>query len=223
MRNLLVVAVLTFCATTLTQAQVVEEIRGMSAGSENSLSISLNEPNAKVVTKLWTRFVKDLKGKGKTKRDRKTKEIFTDDISFAMISGSNTMDMYATISPSGEKSNLTVWYDLGGTYLSSSEHPEKYVEGEKLLYKFALVVARDVVERELKEEEKTLKKMNGELGKLQKENNKLLESIEEYKRKIVEAENGVVKNDEEQVRKNNEIELQNEVIKQVKARLDDLR
>ena len=142
MKKQILFAVLFAAGTTWAFAQtavVKEGNNSMSLGSYNSLSVDLPGTETKEVEKAWDKFLDDYKGK--TKKDKKTGEIFTDN---AVIKpwGNNTVDIYAKVTPSSSGkgalgNKLDVWFDLGGAYLGSSSHQDKYKYAEKMLQDFA--------------------------------------------------------------------------------------
>ena len=75
---------------------------------------------------------------------------------------------------------------------------------------------------ELDNEEKTLKKMNGDLKKLMKEKENYEKAISDYEQKIIEAQANIENNVVEQERMNDTIEAQHEAIEVVKKKLANL-
>ena len=204
----------------LASAQVSEGSYSMSLGSNNGLRMELPGAEKKLVEKEWTAFSKE-HFKEKAKKN-KSKEYFSDDSEIKAFSTRNTVDVYADIQESGTSVMVTVFYDLGGAFLNSSEHSEDYVEAEKLMYKFALAFQKTLVEAELKEEEKELKDFNKDLEKLKKDKENYEEDIEDYKQKIEERIKDIEQNVQDQANKEAEIQTQEGVVKEVEERLRDL-
>lgn len=198
--------------------QIEESERSMSTGKNNSLRISIPSAEAKALQKRWTKMMKDYKG-GKTKRNRKTKEVFSNDLEITGIGGANTVDVYATISGNV----LTAWFDLGGAYLNSIDHPDKYQAAENILLNLAKTSIAGTVEEEIEDEEDKLKKQEKNLGKLVKEKSKLERDIENYKQKIQEAEAAIEANIVNQEKTTEAIEAQKEAVGEVKSRLSDIK
>lgn len=209
-----------FVCSSLIFAQVEEAEKPMSTGVENSLNIRLLDASEKDVERLWKAHIKEYKGK--TKKDRRSGEIFTDDATVPSLSA-NTIDMYAKMNKVGNEVLFSVWYDLGGQFLSSSTHPDKYGQAEKMLLLFALEVSKKVISDELASEEGTLKKQEKDLEKLEKENAKLHSDIEMYKQKIAEAELAIEQNVVNQDNKKVEIENQKGKVQQVKTKLEAVK
>ncbi len=207
-----------FCYS-ISFGQVEETQKTMSEGVENSLNIRIPNAKAKTVEKLWKKHMKPYKGK--TKRIRKTKEIFSDNASIPQLS-SNDVDVYVKIVEAGDEILFSAWFDLGGGFLSSETHPDKYGSAEKMLLLFALDVSKVVIKRELDDEEDTLKKYGKQLTKLEKQKAKLLKDIENYKAKIKAAEAAVEQNEANQENKRQDIENQKAKVGTVKGKLEEL-
>lgn len=200
--------------TVFAFAQVMEGEVYMSQGTNNGLSIELPEGSAKVYAKLWTKYMKEY---GKTKKVRRTKELFSDNIKIAGMSG-NTIDVYTKISGN----QITTWFDLGGAYLNSSEHIDGYAVGEKIMLKFALEVKKHLTNEELDDEAKKLKKLQSDLAKLQKRKASLEASIESWKQKILEAEEEIGTNISSQEQRQAEIEEQAGTVEGVKQKIEEI-
>lgn len=201
--------------TTVSFGQITEGQSYMSAGTFNSLTIVLPEGSDKDAAKEWIKFFKKY---GKTKKNRKTDEYFTDNAEILGMSN-NSVDVYAKFNGN----TMTVWFDLGGAYLSSYEHPDGYALGEQILMDFGLHLQILMVEEEIKAEEKTLKNLEAEHEKLVKNKATLEKNIEDWKAKIAQAEADIEQNISDQESKTNEIGQQKTVIEQVKARLAELK
>lgn len=201
-------------------AQVQEGSASMSKGSENAFSLELRSTNQKDVEKAWEKYIKGYKGK--VKKDKKSGEFFADDSKIEDMS-SNTVDVYSKVTPSGENTTLTVWFDLGGAYLNSSAHGDKVGIAEKMLNDFALSVSVAQVEEQLKEQEKVLKGLEKDQKGLEKDKSNLESDIKKYEQKIVEAKEAIVKNLEAQKNKQVEIETQKKVVSGIQSTLKKLK
>lgn len=200
-------------------AQVWEETKAMTKGVENALIVEIHEADAKMIEKEWT---KQLKGyKAKVKKNRKTGEIFADNASIPNVSG-NTLDVYSTVTPSDSKFILSVWFDLGGAYLNSSEHSDGYIVASQLMQDFSLKMQTDAISAELKAQEKIYDKEEATMKKLVAENERLRSDIEMYKQKILEAEEALKTNEANQVQQKNVVAMQKEALEQVKQKLENV-
>ncbi|MCH2046271.1 MAG: hypothetical protein MK212_19305 [Saprospiraceae bacterium] len=210
------------------QATIKEETRSMSKGSFNCLILDLPGTNVKDVAKAWQKYIKSYKGK--TKFDRKSDEYITDDAEIKNMSD-NTVDITAKIVTKGDVGcELVVWYNLGVTYLSSNEYADRYPAGEAVLQGFTKEVSLELIEAELKDEEKKLKELGDELKKMEKEQEDLEKDIENYKQtitemeqKIKDTETGIEENKTSQETKKTEMSDQTKVIEEVKQRLESVK
>lgn len=221
MKLLYTLLIATF-AITFSQAQIEEGVRSMSQGSNNSLSLDIPDVNIKLAKKVWGKYLKANAKGGKTKSEKKTGVSFTDNAEVVAIGGANTIDIYARFTEVGANTNVTVWYDLGGAYLSSDMHGDKYTEGEKFLMRFALAVVIETTKLELKAEEKKAKALAKDLANLKKKKEGYHKDIEVAENKIREAEANIESNIKEQEATNTAIIDQDGVIEEVKKRLEEL-
>ncbi len=194
-------------------AQIEEGSASMSKGSENAFTLELRQTEEKEVTKAWEKYIKGFKGK--VKRDKKSGEIFADDCQVKDMS-SNTVDIYSRLRQSGENTVLTVWYDLGGAYLSSGMHGDKIPVVEKMLKEFAVSVDKASVEEDLKVQEKILKDLEKDLKGLEKDKEKSENEIAKCEKKILEEKESIKVNIENQKTKVGEIEAQKNVVEEIR-------
>jgi len=208
--------------------EIKEETKAMSKGSYNALVMELPGTNSKDVGKNWKKFSKKLKGK--TRYDRKVNEYFTDDATIEDMSD-NTIDIVAKVEERGaEGTAISVWFNLGVSYLSSNEYPDRYPAAENLLKKFANEVSAEMILEELKVQEKLLKEKEKEKDKLEKDKENLEKDIEDYKEtirkmeeNIKQAEADITKNEKDQEGKATEIEEQKKIVEEIKARLESVK
>ncbi|MEM9820840.1 MAG: hypothetical protein AAF985_07200 [Bacteroidota bacterium] len=202
------------------EEEIVHEVkmgdRSMSKGSQNSYTVILASSEKKELEKSWSKFMKEYKGK--TKRDKKTDEHMTDNAQISSMSD-NTVDVYTRFQELGNETQMTVWFDLGGAFVTANGHPEASATAQNILVSFAKTVDKKNVEELLKLEEKNQKKVEGELKKNEKELKKLEKDIENYQKKIKEAEEKIVKNKEQKVDIDQRLKTQKEKVIMVKDKL----
>jgi len=213
MRKITLLTTIFLFSAIATFAQVTENEQYMSQGTYNCLSIELPTGSEKDAPKEWGKFFKKY---GKTKKNRKTDEYFTDDANIMGMSN-NSVDVYTTFSGN----TMTAWFDLGGTYLSSSDNG--FATGEQILLDFGLHLKVLQVEDELEDEEKNIKNLQSDLKKLEKDKATLEKNIENWKAKIAQAEADIEQNIQEQETKTVQIGNQEVIVEQVKARLAELK
>ena len=206
-------------AFTMSYGQATEAVKSMSQGNQNSFSINLPNCDKKDVEKSWGKYLK--KHKCKTDKVKKTDEFRSDNAKIEAMSD-NTVDVFARVNQEGTDAQLTVWYDLGGAYLSSESHPEKVTVANAMLDDFALSMAVANVQEELKSEEKTMKKMGGDFKGLEKDKKKLEDDIVKFEKKIEEAKAAIVANEAAQEAMKESMKNQEGVIEGVKTKLKNM-
>lgn len=223
-------ALLTLASTSWGQidSPVKEETKANSKGSFNALTMDLPGTTSKGVQKAWGKFIKKLKGK--TKFDRKVNEYIADDATIKDMSD-NTVDIIMKIEERGQDGTaISVWFNLGASYLSSKDYAERYPAGEKILKQFANLVSADMIEEELKEAEKTLKELEDLLKKQEKEEAQRIKDIETYRatikkmeESILTAEGDIKKSEEDQGNTTLTIEEQKKIVDDIQKRLDSVK
>ena len=194
--------------------EVKETNENVGGGSHNCLVVTIYENDEDDLRKQWKSQLKKLKGKVSDK-----KEIFCDNASIKKF-GDNTFDIYSKTVLEGEKKvKLIVAFDLGGAFLSSSEHPSKFNYARDLLYEFAINATKEGISNYLKKEAKILSKLEKDKRSLERSNKRLHDDITLFEQKIERAKSDVVENVHHQENKKKEIEQQAEVVKNVESKL----
>ncbi len=217
-----IVAIFTTIAAFAQNVVVTEGAAAMSQGSNNGFTVKLPGTDKKDVEKAWKKFVDNYKGKQKF--DKKTEELLANNSVIKEINGDNTIDIYSKITADSKTDNtLTVWFNLGGAYLSSQAHGDKAKIAQKMISDFALSVSRTMLEDQLKEEEKKAKKELEKLKDLEKDKAELEKDIESYKKKIAKAEDDIKKNVEKQKDQTATLEKQKDAVEVVKKKISSLK
>lgn len=214
--------------SSFAQIKIKEESRPMSKGSFNALVIELPDVDRKDVEKAWQKHIKSYKGKGKY--DRKSDEHVSDDCVIKDMSD-NTVDVHAKVIEKGDDGvELVVWFNLGVSFLSSKDYSDRYPVAVEILNEFAVDVIIDLIEDELKEQEKILDNHEDDMKDLVKAKKKSENNIEDHKEDIKKAEEGIKEeeqnikeNIENQAKKKTEIDKQAQVVKEVEQRLRDAK
>ena len=95
--------------------------------------------------------------------------------------------------------------DLGGAYLSKSNHSEQYKVIEKRVEDFGREAAKECVLKELEAESKIMKTLEDDKSDLEKSIERSKSDIEDYKKKIEEAEKSISENETAVTTKTGEI------------------
>lgn len=202
-------------------SQITERNVKMSQGTQSALVLNIPDTEAKLVGRLWQSYMKDFYD-SKPKFDRKADEWFSDDAKIVAIGSGNTVDVYANTEKAGNGTDLTMWINLGGTFLSSSNHPDRFTEAEKMLMRFALEVARETTRMEMEAEEKEMKKMESELRKLKVANDRYHKEIARAEEAIKRAKANIEQNVIDQEDMVSKIDGQSKTIEAVRQRLNEL-
>lgn len=215
MKSLSIVFFLLFTAVFANcqyKIKVREENEKIADGKNNSLVVSIFCTTTGEIEKSWKKLMKDYGAKVSMK-----KEIFADDAIITQISA-NTMDIYAfTRKISDDEYELVCAVDLGGAFLSSSEHGMKYRIIQDILDKFARQVTSDGIDIKTKTAEKLYNDILKEKEKIVSDNEKLASQIEDYKKRISENESNIEKNKSLITEKEKEIEQQAKTVEEIKS------
>jgi len=206
-----------FLPFMLNAQNIQESPRTMSLGTKNSYSFNVDNLNAKEVEKLWNDFVKETNGK--TKKDRKTNEVIATAMSIPTIS-SSPVDMYATFTDKGNNNTeVVVWGNLGGNFLSAQDNPEKVEPFRSWLNTFGRKTRVRKVEIEQDAEEAKLKDLNKDYTRLQKDQDRLNKDITDFQQKLADAQKNLEINRAAQVARQQEVMNQQKVLDLVKEKL----
>ncbi len=216
MKNILT-SLLFLISFSFLSAQISEQEKSMSVGVYNSLTLELPDTEKKFAENIWKKYTKQFKGK--TRKNKKAKEYFTENGSMA---GIGNVNMYSHLSGSKTDTKLTIWIDLGDEYLNSYTHADQYMEAEKMLMRYALEVTREKIRIELEDEEKQLSKLNKKLKKLERSNDNYHRDIRVAEEKIKKAEQSIIENEVSQEETRSSIEQQKAAVEAVKKRLSDI-
>lgn len=199
--------------------EIREGMLSMSRGVKNSFTLVIPNATASLAEDAWKKYMRDFKGR--TKLNKKSNEWLTDDAELKAVS-ENTIDIYTKFNENlgAHLTDVVFWFDLGGAYLSSEVHPDKYEFAKQFMNKYGDLATKLIIEEELKAQEKRLKELDGDLSKLVKENAEFHKKITEAQAIIDQMEKNIKVNDNAQNVKKNEIESQRVLIDEVKTKLN---
>ena len=213
--GLLVIASASFAQDKIT---IKEEMVAIDGTSRNSLTVMLVDANTDDVKKAWKKQLKDLKGKVSDKTI-----IFGDDCKSKEM-GDNSFDVYSLVEEATDEGvRLVVAFDLGGAYLSTSNHPDKYPVAEKLVYGFAVEQAKGVVSGQIESSLKIIKGFEKDLAGLEKEKAGHESDIKDAEKKIEEAKAAIEKNVANQANKKTEIEGMKAAVADLEVKLKNIK
>lgn len=221
MKNVFLTVLTCFITLSMAVAQKSLEVResqlAMSAGMKPGFTVTLTGMTQETVSDAWEAYLRDYNGK--TKYSKKAKEFFTDDATIKKMSD-NSVDIYSTVTEKDNDAQLTAWFDLGGAYLSSSMHPDKISTVQNMMKDFVLGVSKSTLEEEIKEQQKRLEKMEGELKGLEKDKASMERDIYDWENRIVDTRKKIEQNIKDQQTKNTEVKTQVENVALLKKRME---
>ena len=202
--------------------KVAESDERIAGGKNPALVVSIYEASVDDVRSKWKSLMKDFKAKKVDMSD----EIKADNAVISSINDNNSIDISAKIEKvSDNETKLTVAFNLGGAFLSSSMNKDKFNEAKRIVNDFAVKTTKDAIAGMRKAEEKKLANLQDEQHDLEKKQEKLAGNIEDYKAKIEdyqkrikEAQDETAKNKSEQEKKKQEIGTQSKVVEVVTAK-----
>lgn len=214
----------------------IEEIEGSStAGIFAGQTVFMPAINPKDAASKWSKTISEYKPGRKLSKEAKVHgfkdgEVKAIDMLIPAIS-TNLMNVYATFSEKDGGTVVNTYYDMGnGSYLTQGDNPTKYGYAETILNDYSRRVVRESIEDEIKDEEKTLskiekeqKKIIAEKGNLERKIEKNLENIERLKQEIIDAEADIVENLEMQKVKIKEVKYQSSYVDHVKGKLRKIK
>lgn len=201
------------------EIKVRESNESFSNGSHNALTVTIYVKDKAMVEKEWKSLIKDF---NPDKTSEKGGEYMFDNATFKPI-GNNTVDVYSKTKESNGNVELTAAYDLGGAYLGSGEHRDKFEYFKKLMYDFAVKTTKDVLHDEWKQATKDLNKTLDKQKDLEKDNKNLEDDIKNYNDKITKAKSDIENNKKEIEVKKKEAETQQKAVDALKLKMDGVK
>ena len=214
-----VVVFLMSLSASMKGQEAKERKLSMSLGPQNAWYIEMESADAKMAEKIFYDYIKSY---GKMKYNKKAREHYLMSSAINSINGSSPLDIYAKFDDTKTMATAYIWMDMGGAFISSSEHPKQAQALSQWMYEYFLEVKKNIILNEIKEEEKKLSSLERDLKRLIDKNESLHKEIERARQKIEEAESDIEKNLVDQDNKNKEIESQKDLLNQVNNKLNNL-
>ncbi|MEP6646495.1 MAG: hypothetical protein ABJC12_05360, partial [Saprospiraceae bacterium] len=181
MKNIFFLLTLTCLLAGPIKAQVLEDTRVMSQGTNPALTIILPGASIKFADAEWKEFMKPY---GKVARVKQSKESLTPDVQLLDIGGINKLNIYNLNEEAGDGVKSIVWIGLDSGYVNSTTNPTAYVASVKFLKEFSHKVQVDLITDDLDDQQKQLTKFESNMTKLQREKENLNKVIEDSKKRI---------------------------------------
>ena len=200
------------------QITVNEKSLQYSGGVQNAMTVIIPEADSKTVEKNWKKELSDWNGKMTEKKG----EYFFDNCQLKDF-GSDYFDVYTTVMQEGLGVRINLWIDLGGAFMNSKDHAVAYNLFSVRLKNFAVDAAKEFVQEQLDDANKTLSDLNTQQNDLVKENGNLKKQISDCEASIKQANADLVTNDKDQASKKDQIANQQKVIDSIQAKLNGIK
>ena len=217
----LLISAITFTSAQKMNIKVTESNEHIGNGKNNALVVTVYETTPEEAAGKWKSLMKEYKAKVSM-----GDEVFADNAVIKTINDNNTIDVFAKTEKIKEgETKLIVAFDLGGAFLNSSDHKEKFIEAKKLVYDFAVKTTKEAIAGQLKSAGKVFSKLEDDQHDLEKQQKRLNSNVEEYKAKIEdynkrikEAQDNLAKNKTDQEKKKGELDAQKKVVDAITAK-----
>ena len=215
LRLILITLLFSFSNSFFTQYKIAvsEKSVKFNDGNFNAFSVTVYELTVKEVEKLWKKQMKDMKANVSSKKN----EMKGDDAKVKSM-GENTFDIYSLASEVEGGVEISIAFDLGGAFLSSSDHPDKAKYMKSTVYDFAVSSTKEGIRGILKKEEKIQADLEKQHADLVKQKEKLEKDIDNWEKAIEKAKNDIKDNLQNQEDKKEQIEKQKKVVQGVKEK-----
>ncbi len=217
---LLLITIAIYCAPISSFAQIEEGEQSFKKGSFNSFYVTLSNIDQETVEEEWMKFMKNYKSKGKKNKD--TNEMFSDNAEIRGMSN-NSIDVTAVAHQVEGNVVLKVWFDLGGAYLNTQEHPDNVPFATKMLERFTKIIVLISEEKELERQKNIKNDMKKETDKLKNEISNIKSDIEKLKAKLTEKETELDTTTLILEQKTEKLNAQKEVVRAIKAKIEELK
>jgi len=199
---------------SISVAQDIQQIeKTMSLGKQPAIYVEIEGADKDLAKDLWEDYVKDY---GKTKRNKKAKEYYTKDARVPLISSSNAVTLYAKFEEGREQTTAYLWVDNAGVFEDDSDKLETFFAD------YYMLARKKVINNEIKEQEKVMKKLDKKMSKLIKKNEGYHKDIAKAEDKIRQAEENIEKNLGEQEEMTLEQKRQKEILEAIVEKLNSV-
>ena len=146
----------------------------MSQGVQNCIKVYIPDAKQENVERDFEKFMKTYNAKG----DEKKGEYFFDNAEIKSF-GNNLVDVYSIAQQKAGGVELLVFFDLGGAFLNSTDHAEKYKEAVSIVKRFGHDEASTVIGLQMVTLQKMLDSKSKEFDNLVKQDSMLSRKIRE--------------------------------------------
>ena len=193
--------------------QISEKSLNFQDGNYNCFVATIYESDKKEVEKLWKKQIKDMHANVSSQKG----EMKGDDAKIKSM-GENTFDIYSIVTEKDKSIELAVAIDLGGAFLSSSQHSDKAKIISTLVLDFAIKTTKEGIGKIIKKEKKILEALSKEFSDLEGQKIKLEKNIENWEKDIEQSKKDILQNEQDQKLKQKEISEQDKIVDDIKAK-----
>lgn len=191
-------------------AQISVKDVTMSLGNKPAFVTDISGADKKMAEKKWKEFMKDY---GKVDKNKKAKEFSTMQTRVPMIDGPSPVNIFFKLEEGKDMTRTLIFVDNGEKFIGDDDSEAESVRS--FVTSYVTVVEKEVAKKAMERGEKELKNFNKDLSKLEKKNKKLHKDIENYKKKIEEAEEKIRQNLLDQDAAKETIENQKEKVEEL--------
>jgi hypothetical protein len=192
----------------------------MSLGTRPGFTIQVDNVKLKSAENLWYEFVKDEFGS----RPRSVKgfdELKAEEAKLKSIS-KEQFNLHSAMKASGDNVILTIWFDMGTSFLNGKESPNLAETAKAKLVDFYYYVQKDNAKNVIKEQEDKYKDAEKALSRLVDQGESITKDIRNYEDKLQEAKREKEKNINEQTIAKTALEEQRLKLDDAKKALDNI-
>jgi hypothetical protein len=193
-------------AQSAVKLTVSEENKSMSKGSANAFVMEVPQTKAADLKKDWQKFLKD-NSRAKIEDDKTELSAIGANISKLSTS---LLNHYALFTENTNASKIFTFFQINDAFVSTATNAEVAANVKLFMLEFGKLTYSNVVENEIKEEQKKLKTLEKELESLMKGEDKAKGKIINFKHNIEQDELEIKAKKHEQEVMQKEIEAQKE-------------
>ena len=179
--------------TAIAQTPKANDIESpMSLGTRPGFTIQIDNVNMKTAENLWFDFLKNEFGS----RPHSVKgfdELKVEEAKLKSLS-KEQFNLHSSMKASGNNVILTVWFDMGTSFLNAKESPNVAESAKTKLVEFYYLVQKDNANKLINEEEHKFKDAEKALSRLVNEAASISKDILNYEEKIANAKREQEKN-----------------------------
>lgn len=192
------------------------EVQGESPeGRERAYIVSLEDTDTRVAKDVWSKFIKDHKG-----RLRRIKGSDIEVAPAVEISGfSDKVTVKSGFRDQGRDTELQLWFVRDERYLNPNSDQTAFDIIDRFVEQYRSSLESAQIQNEVDDEQKKLKQLEKDLSRLQRQNDQLHKDITKAEDKIRESRIKIEDNLQEQDMINQQIGEQKRVVEETKRKM----